>query len=134
MADVLCEQVLKYAEQIERDFALTEVAIGNVSKKVPGLKCKWFGIQMAEEKKLDRLKEERKKAIEEYTEQFGDRGKLKFKVQREAESDKRIVVMDKRIAQQKEIVRFLDKVVREIVCGIGWSISNAIKIMQIESM
>ena len=129
---MLNRKIEEYAQNLSKDFSLTETAIGDTAKKLPALKIKWIMCRFSVEKKLERLKEQRKEMIEEYTERYGKQGTPKFLTQKTVEKEDDILLLDRQIDQQKDLYRFLDIAVTDILKSISFDVKNSISIMQME--
>lgn len=129
--ELLPKRILDIQAEFTNDLKLNDFNIREKSLECPGIKGKYLSILFEEEAYLNRLEETEEKLIEDYTEQHGNRGIPKFKIESEARMDKDIIKIQVAIKRQKEVVRFINELYR-IVSAFGFEIKNATEILKME--
>lgn len=130
--DILPERVKELAIDFNSDLSLNDMNLKEKTLLCPTIKCKWSQINYEECHLLKKMENIRATMVETYVSQFGQPGVPKFKTEQEAKLDDKIAKLDKGIEEQKDVVRFLDSVMK-IALGFGYDIKSAVDMTKMEN-
>jgi len=129
--DLLDDRMHSLNAEAESDFHLDDYGLKETTLKAPNIKIKWNRI-LAEEQKLLKLLE---KKSSDYRCQLMDSkfdiNVAQFKKELEIEKDDGILKFKVAIENQKDVIRFVEGIVR-ISQGFGYDIKNVIDIIRLE--
>ncbi len=128
---LLDERMKKFNSEAEEDFHLDDYGLKETTLKSPNIKIKWIRI-LAEEQKLLKIIEQK---TSDYKRNLMDTkydiNVANFKKELELERDEGIIKFKTAIDDQKDVIRFVEGIVR-IAQGFGYDIKNCIDIIRLE--
>jgi len=127
----LCAKAQKFHEQVLADLRLDELNISDRTKQCPSIKVNWLKTFIEEKKHLGVLERSVGIVTDQYVKEFGKEGVPKIKTKMEAESNERIVKLRKAIEEQREVIEYLEGVMK-VMYSFGYELKNVIALLQLE--
>jgi len=125
----LSKRMREVYEEVSRDLYLDQIQLHDKAMKAPAIKAKYVTILFEEQKYLERLEDTKETVLAEYIAKHGSPGVPKFKIEGEASKLEKVHELDKAIADQKDVVRFVDTLLNKAVTNFGYDIKNCVTIV-----
>lgn len=127
----LCAKAREFHVQLLEDLKVNELNLREKTLECPAIKAKWLMTFMAEKRCLNVLEIALEDATGKYVREHGKEGVPKIKTTMESKSNEHIQKIRKAISEQKEVVEYLDGVMK-IVYAFGFEIKNILALLQLE--
>lgn len=131
--DKLPQRLLDINKEFIADVELKELNLSQKTLATPAIKTKWLMIYLEEKNMLKLLRDKKTELSEEYVTSHGKPGIPKIQTKLEIEKSSEIIAISAKIYEQALVTEYLENTLK-IVGGYNFDISNAIKIVQIESV
>ena len=129
--ELLDERMKNLNAEAEEDFQLSDFDLKETTLKAPNIKIKWNRILNEEQKLLKLLNDKMADYKRELLTTKYDINVANFKKELELEGDEGIIKFKKAVDDQKDVIRFVEGIVR-ISQGFGYDIKNVIDIIRLE--
>lgn len=121
---LLPKKIIRFTEEAEQDFQLNELNIREKTLECSMMKIKWLKKLFTEQSILKKL-EELLESKRNYAIENGDVNLPKFQKALDVNKREDIVKLEENIKDQKEVIRFVDGVLR-IANGFNFDLKNSI--------
>ena len=125
----LSKRMREIHDEVSKDLYVDQMTLHDKAMKAPAIKAKYVTMLFEEQSYLDKLEAAKEKISREYVAKHGSPNVPKFKLDGEAEKLDEIVKLSAAIADQKEVVRFVDSLLNKAVVSFGYDIKNCVTIV-----